>query len=258
MQRSKMHHCFLKSREMKSLKLLVFVVGLAGLVSGIPSPDKAENDQKVFKDYCEKFDKKYKTPEEEKKAMENVLKAIEEIEAHNKLYEKGEKSYFKGLTQHSDLSDEDWENYQFGYQEEDESDMRSKRAADPNEFPEGPESIDWREKGLVGPVHDQKHCGSCWAFSTIEIVSAVWRKNNNTKVPSPQQLIDCEHHGAHGCHGGGPTSALHYVKHHGLTDEDSYPYKHEEGKCHYKESDKVGSIKDVNLRILNGNEKYMK
>lgn len=236
---------------MKSIKLIIFVIGLGAFVVGTPTPDKSADDQKIFKEYCEKFEKKYNNPEEEKKAMENVLKAVEEIEAHNKLYKKGEKTYLKGLTQHSDMSDEDWENYSFGYVEEDESDIRSKRAADPNEFPEGPDAIDWREKGLVGPVHDQKHCGSCWAFSTIEIVSALWRKSNNTKVPSPQQLIDCSTK-THGCHGGGPTTALDYVKHHGLTDWEQYPYKQEEGKCHYKDDEKVGSIKGINLRILNG------
>jgi hypothetical protein len=235
---------------MKNLKLLV-LLGLAVLAACNPSPDKAADDQKIFKDFCEKFDKKYNSPEEEKKAMENVLKAVEEIEAHNKLYEKGEKTYHKGLTQHSDLSDEEFENYSFGYEEEDDTDIRSKRAVDKNEFPEGPDSVDWREKGLVGPVHDQKHCGSCWSFSTIEVVSAVWRRNNNTKVPSPQQLIDCSKK-THGCHGGGPTSALKYVKENGLTDWEQYPYKHKEGKCEYKEDTKVGSIKDIHLRIVNG------
>lgn len=237
---------------MNSLKLVFVAIAVAVFSFGSTASDKSVDDQKIFKDYCEKFEKKYNSPQEEKKAMENVLKAIEEIEAHNKLYEQGINTYFKGLTQHSDVSDEDWENYSFGYIEEDETEIRSKRAADKNEFPEGPKAIDWREKGLVGPVHDQKHCGSCWAFSTIEVAGALWRKNNNTKVPSPQQLIDCSHHGTHGCHGGGPTSALHYVKHHGLTDMEQYPYKHEEGECQYKDDKKVGSINGINLRIVNG------
>lgn len=178
---------------MRSLELCVLIVAFAALSSSSPAPDNSVDDQKVFKDFCEKFDKKYSSDAEEKAAMQNVLQAVKEIEEHNKLYEQGKKSYKQGLTQHSDLSDEEWEAL-LGYEEEDETEFRSKRAADnKNEFPEGPESVDWREKGLVGPVHDQKRCGSCWAFSTIEVVAAVWRKNNKTNVPSPQQLIDCHH-----------------------------------------------------------------
>jgi C1A family cysteine protease len=240
---------------MISLKLCVLVVVFAALAFCSPKWDKSADDQKVFQQFCDEFHKTYKSEAEQKIAMENVLKAVDEIEKHNKLYDQGKKKYQKGLTEHSDLTDEQWENLMFGYieEEEDERQYRSKRASDNhNEFPPGPDSIDWREKGLVGPVHDQLHCGSCWAFSTIEIVGSVWRKNNNTKVPSPQQLIDCSHHHTHGCHGGGPTSALAYVKENGLTDEDQYPYKHEEGKCQYKSDTKVGSINAIHLRIPNG------
>jgi C1A family cysteine protease len=189
---------------MKSFNLLI-LVGLASLVASVPAPDKASDDMKIFKDFCAKFNKKYSNEAAEKAAMENVLKAYAEIEAHNKLHEQGKKSYRKALNHHSDLSHEEWEDRGLGYIESDE-DLRSKRQGDNHEeFPPGPPSVDWREKGLVGDVLNQGPCGSCWAFSTVEVVETVWRRQNNTMTPSPQQLVDCNHNNAFGCKGGNPT-----------------------------------------------------
>jgi hypothetical protein len=56
-----------------------------------------------------------------------------------------------------------------------------------------PDSFDWRELGAVGPVLNQKYCGSCWTFSTAQDVSgAHYLATGNLLELSEQQLVACD------------------------------------------------------------------
>jgi cathepsin L len=100
-----------------------------------------------------------------------------------------------------------------------------------------PDSIDWRDSGVVNPIKDQAQCGSCWAFSAIQAMESAWAiKHSKLLSLSEQNLVDCC---CYGCDGGVPSDAYNYVINHqsGIFEtEDGYPYTATTGTCHFDQS----------------------
>lgn len=102
-----------------------------------------------------------------------------------------------------------------------------------------PSKVDWRESGVVSSVRNQKKCGACWAFSTIETIESMNAiKNNNSLTElSVQQVIDCAgsdpSSGNHGCEGGDTCSALSWMwsRRVKLLKESEYPLREDSGSC---------------------------
>lgn len=96
-----------------------------------------------------------------------------------------------------------------------------------------PSSFDWRNYGgfnWVTSVKDQGGCGSCWAFSAVGIVEALY--NICSDDPSldldlsEQYLVsDCHsYNGYQTCCGGWKSIALEYVRDEGIPDEQCLVY----------------------------------
>lgn len=102
-----------------------------------------------------------------------------------------------------------------------------------------PASFDWRSKNVVTPVKNQEQCGSCWAFSTVEMTESVWAIAGKQLVGlSEQQIVDCSQE-SDGCGGGWPQWAMKDLLQDSggrMDTEQSYPYTAQNGQCSFKPS----------------------
>lgn len=110
--------------------------------------------------------------------LQNSLKIIEDL---NRNHTKSVNSAVYGLTVFSDLSQIEFAKIF----------LRQNNSSHGKTYPEGnnvalgefkrkskrspavPLKVDWRTRGIIGPVHNQRTCGACWAFSTIETIEAM-------------------------------------------------------------------------------------
>ncbi|GLD53250.1 cathepsin L1-like protein [Lates japonicus] len=185
------------------------------------------------------YGKEYDDNEEEYR--KNIWKKnMRMIEVHNQEAEQGKHSYKLGMNQLGDLT------------------LREMTAAYGQEAKRGrsklhmnnyknpvyntycslllPRSVDYRERGMVTPVKNQGHCGSCWAFSAVGALEGQLAKKTGKLLElSPQNLVDCDPE-SDGCDGGHMTAAFYYVLTNGINSERDYPYMKEKQSCLYNAS----------------------
>merc|ERR1712168_42530 len=237
-----------KTAKMKILSVLACVLAVA---VAHPSRNPKGEEFKAL------HGRTYETVQQEqyrKSVFEDNQKFIDD---HNARFENGEITFTLKMNQFGDMTTEEIVETMNGFKAE-----PSRRPAtffDTKDI-DLPKEVDWRPKGAVTPVKDQKQCGSCWAFSaTGSLEGQTFLKTGKLVSLSEQNLVDCSRkQGNMGCQGGLMDSAFQYIKENpGLDTEDAYPYEAKNGKCRYKASD-IGATDTGFTDIASGDEDALK
>ncbi|KAI6213260.1 hypothetical protein M3Y94_00129800 [Aphelenchoides besseyi] len=140
-----------------------------------------------------------------------------------------------GETQFMDMTPSEFRKTYLPYQWQKPEQPPRKLSADEEEalrLSDVPSEFDWRKKGVVTDVKNQKMCGRQWALKTGKLVSL-----------SEQELLDCDVIDD-ACNGGLPLNAYkEIVRLGGLESEKEYPYEsHKESSCQLVKKDVAAYI----------------
>ncbi|KAA8523326.1 hypothetical protein F0562_009749 [Nyssa sinensis] len=192
-----------------------------------------------FARFAHRYEKKYETVEEMKLRFSIFSENLKLIRSHNK---KG-LLYTLAVNQFADWTWEEFHRHRLGAAQNCSATTKGNHKLADVVLPE---TKDWREEGIVSPVKDQGHCGSCWTFSTTGALEAAYTQAFGKGISlSEQQLVDCAFaFNNFGCNGGLPSQAFEYIKYNGgLDTEEAYPYTGKDGKCRY-------SAQNVGVQVL--------
>ncbi|XP_034530193.1 cathepsin L.1 [Notolabrus celidotus] len=209
------------------------------------------------------FGRTYSSPSEETHRKQIWLNNRRVVLVHNIMADQGIKSYRLGMTYFADMQNEEYKRLIS------QGCLGAFNASQPRrgstffqlpELSDLPNTVDWRDKGYVTDIKDQKQCGSCWAFSaTGSLEGQHFRKTGKLVSLSEQQLVDCSgDYGNMGCSGGLMDQAFQYIKANGGIDtEDSYPYEAEDDQCRYNPAN-IGATCTGYVDVKEGDEDALK
>ncbi|KAI4893324.1 hypothetical protein NFI96_026852, partial [Prochilodus magdalenae] len=224
-----------------------------------------------FHAWKEKFGKSYGSEEEESQRKMIWLDNRKMVLEHNLLADQGIKSYRLGMNQFADMDNQEHQarfsgrlgSFNMTEVPSATADIRKTRVGAP------PSDIDWRKKGCVTPVKNQRlPCQSSWAFAVVSnsrtdetgaLEGQMFLKMGKLISLSEQQLVDCSRdNGNNGCNKGWPHRAFEYIMFDkGLEAEITYPYVAQQGRCQYKPQNAVATCREYYLNYFGG-EDYLK
>ncbi|KAL2098491.1 hypothetical protein ACEWY4_004971 [Coilia grayii] len=204
-----------------------------------------------------KFGRSYGSPVEEAQRKLKWMENRKLVLVHNMLADQGIKSYRLGMNYFADMDNQEYRDFVFhGCLKRANVTKAGSTFLGLSSLRDLPKQVDWRDKGFVTGVKDQKMCGSCWAFSaTGSLEGQNFNKTGKLVSLSEQQLVDCSgDYGNMGCDGGLMDQAFEYIQaNRGIDTEESYPYEARDGKCRFK-PDSVGATCTGYVNVTSGSE----
>lgn len=119
--------------------------------------------------FQDKYGKIYESADEEEFRY-NIFKLnLGIIEEHNAAYDRGDSTFYLGITNFADLTKEEFIRQIDVHKVEFEMPVGDTFGESSLLEISLPPSLDWREKGIITNVHVQKNCSSVWASSAVSI-----------------------------------------------------------------------------------------
>ncbi|PRP83730.1 hypothetical protein PROFUN_09062 [Planoprotostelium fungivorum] len=208
----------------------LFLIGLT-----LSSAYNDEETKSHFRDHLKKYGKYYDNPVEYAKRLSIYAKHRAHQIMHNLKYKTGSVGWREELNEFADQASEEFLKR-----------LGLAPGPPPNNtgnsipasiFYQGQKVkrglVDWRAKGKVGSVKDQKQCGSCWTFTASAVIeTCVAIATGSVPDMSEQQFQDCLHTKRCSPGGGWPATALDFAQKQGQSFERDYPYQAHDGSCH--------------------------
>ncbi|XP_050431777.1 uncharacterized protein LOC126840214, partial [Adelges cooleyi] len=241
-----------KSNILKVVLIVILVVFILYYLEVTFNEAKTHTE---FEQFLRKYNKSYNNETERMMRFERFQEALSSI---NKLNRNcgGYTKY--GITRFADLSPEEFAKRHLTPRTTRLTGMggfymrRPKRSVTTTLL----ENVDWRNKGAITAVRDQKDCGACWAISVVEVIESVYAiKTGSLQAFSVQEMLDCSGGFNQGCLGGSAAILLLWMAQNGIIVqyEDNYPTIYENQICklnnfsYVKEGVRVTSFLSLNF-----------
>eukprot|EP00929_Paragymnodinium_shiwhaense_P067760 TRINITY_DN34070_c0_g1_i1.p1 TRINITY_DN34070_c0_g1~~TRINITY_DN34070_c0_g1_i1.p1 ORF type:complete len:540 (-),score=104.20 TRINITY_DN34070_c0_g1_i1:281-1843(-) len=211
------------------------------LASAGTAPAEVKLDS--FNEYIRRHDRRYETDVQEMNMRKEIFRRRQAaIEEHNS---RQDETWHAAVNQFTDRTDEElsmrlgWRHLGGLTRREATrvSDRGSESTIEVAVREASPEAIDWRNLTMASPVHDQGHCGSCWAVATAVVLEAHYEiRNRKTRRFSVQELVSCVQNPRHcggkgGCDGATVELALDWAIRAGLATDADTPYEAKDLSC---------------------------